>query len=99
MELLKENPDFGTIVCRCEEISKAEVVSAIKRMLGPITLVGIKQRCRTMAGRCQGGFCMPRLAHILEHEMNIPPDSQWYKGPESPLFSGYLRPSEGVTYE
>ncbi len=99
MELLKENPDFGTIVCRCEEISKAEVVSAIKRMLGPITLVGIKQRCRTMAGRCQGGFCLPRIAHILEHEMNIPPDSQWYKGPESPLFSGYLRPSEGVTYE
>jgi glycerol-3-phosphate dehydrogenase len=93
--LLQKDPDFGALLCRCEEISKAEVRSAIKRIFGPITLVGIKQRCRTMTGRCQGGFCLPRIISLLEQEFGYTPDTLMYKGPQSPLFSGYLRGDGG----
>ncbi|PKL13206.1 MAG: FAD/NAD(P)-binding oxidoreductase, partial [Spirochaetae bacterium HGW-Spirochaetae-8] len=92
---LQEDPDFGALLCRCEEISKAEVRSAILRIFGPITLIGIKQRCRTMTGRCQGGFCLPRIISMLEQEFGCPADSHLYRGPKSPLFSNYLRPSGG----
>ena len=96
--MLQKDPDFGALLCRCEEISKAEVRSAIRRIFGPITLVGIKQRCRTMTGRCQGGFCLSRIISLLEQEFGYPADSHWYKGPKSPLFSGYLR-TTGETYD
>ncbi len=95
LALLHKDPDFGTLICRCEEISKAEVHSAILRIFGPITLVGIKQRCRTMTGRCQGGFCLPRIISMLEQEFGHRADTQLYKGPQSPLFSGYLRGDGG----
>lgn len=96
--MLQKDPDFGALLCRCEEISKAEVRSALRRIFGPVTLVGIKQRCRTMTGRCQGGFCLPRIISMLEQEFGFPPEAHQYKGPQSSLFSGYLR-SPGGTYE
>ncbi len=86
-EFINRDPDYGTILCRCEGITRSEVISAVKRIKGPVTLAGIKQRCRTMTGRCQGGFCLPRITDILQEE-HI--EVLW-KGPDSPMYMGSLR--------
>lgn len=68
--IIKENPDFGEIVCRCENVSVYEVKEAIRR--GATTLDGIKYRARCGMGRCQGGFCTPKVLKILKEELNLP---------------------------
>lgn len=90
-ELIRENPEYGEIVCRCENITKAEVKRAIDRIFGPVTYNGIKLRCRAMMGRCQGGFCLPRIAEILHQEYSIDLGEHHLKDPDSPLFHGFLR--------
>lgn len=71
-EMITKNPSFGNIVCRCELVSEYEVVEAIKR--GARTLDAIKKRTRAGMGRCQGGFCTPRIMDILSRELNIEKD-------------------------
>ena len=66
-----ENPLYSNIICRCELISEAEVVDAINRPLGARTLDGLKRRIRTSTGRCQGGFCTPRILKIMQRELDI----------------------------
>ena len=70
--MIKENPDYGVIICRCEEISKGEILDALHAPLVVPTIDGIKKRCRPGMGRCQGGFCMPLVAQIISDELNIP---------------------------
>lgn len=70
-ELIKKNPAYGTIVCRCEEISEGEIVDAIHGILGAKTLDGVKRRTRAGMGRCQSGFCSPRVMEILSRELGI----------------------------
>jgi len=69
-ELIRQNPAYGRIVCRCETVTEAEIVDAIRR--GARTLDGIKFRTRAGAGRCQSGFCQPVLMEILSRELGIP---------------------------
>lgn len=69
--LIKENPSFGNIVCRCEQISEGEVVDAIHRLCGATTVKGIKKRVRPGFGKCQGGFCEPNIVKILARELGI----------------------------
>ena len=71
-EAIKNNPHYGTIVCRCEMVTEAEILDAINRPLGATDLDGIKRRTRAGAGRCQQGFCVTRLMEILNHEKGIP---------------------------
>ncbi|MGN1349077.1 MAG: NAD(P)/FAD-dependent oxidoreductase [Acutalibacteraceae bacterium] len=63
--LIKENPDYGVIICRCEEISKGEIIDALKSPISVPTLDGIKRRIRPGMGRCQGGFCSPLVTKII----------------------------------
>lgn len=67
--MIKLYPSFGNIVCRCELVSEYEIVEAIKR--GARTIDGIKRRTRAGMGRCQGGFCLPRVMDILSRELKI----------------------------
>jgi len=67
-KMIEENPLYGNIICRCEEISEGEIVEAIKR--GATSLDGIKRRTRAGMGRCQAGFCMPKVMEILSRELN-----------------------------
>ncbi len=83
-ELIKKDPRYGHIVCRCELVSEGEIVEAIKR--GATTLDGIKFRTRAGMGRCQGGFCTPRLIRILSRELGIPEEKITKKGKGSELF-------------
>ena len=69
--LIKENPAYGSIVCRCEMITEGEILDAIHRPLGATTLDGIKRRTRAGMGRCQAGFCSPRQIEILARELGV----------------------------
>ena len=71
-EILKQNPKYSKIICRCESITEGEIIEAIKRPAGARTLDGVKRRVRPGSGRCQGGFCAPRVMEILSRELNIP---------------------------
>lgn len=66
--LIKKNPDYGEIVCRCEEISKGEILDVLRSPLPVYTLDAVKRRCRPGMGRCQGGFCSPLVVQILAKE-------------------------------
>lgn len=69
--LIKENPAYGNIICRCEMITEGEIIDSIKRPLGAKSLDGVKRRTRAGMGRCQSGFCSPRTMEILARECNM----------------------------
>jgi len=69
-ELIKKNPDYGEIVCRCEEISKGEIIDALNLPLKIDTVDAVKRRTRAGMGRCQGGFCQPRVLKIIAETVN-----------------------------
>lgn len=68
-KLIKENPAYGNIICRCEMITEGEILDAIHRPLGARSLDGVKRRTRAGMGRCQAGFCSPRTMEILAREV------------------------------
>lgn len=67
--LIRENPVYGTIICRCERITEGEILDAIHRPLGARSVDGVKRRTRAGMGRCQGGFCGPKVMEILCREL------------------------------
>ncbi len=71
-ELIRKNPAYGRIVCRCETITEGEILDALRAPLPPRTIDGVKRRCGSGMGRCQGGFCGPRVHEILAREWNLP---------------------------
>ena len=70
-KLLKEKPEYGRIVCRCEQVSEGAVLDSIRRPLGAKSLDGVKRRVRAGMGRCQGGFCSPRIMDLLAEEWGV----------------------------
>jgi len=70
--IIKENPLYGRIICRCENVTEGDIVDAIRRDAGATTMDGVKRRCRAGMGRCQSGFCGPKVQHILARELNKP---------------------------
>jgi glycerol-3-phosphate dehydrogenase len=70
-KMIEKDPRFGKIICRCEQITEGEIVDVIKRKAGARTLDGVKRRARPGSGRCQGGFCAPRVMEILAREQDI----------------------------
>ena len=70
-ELIRKEPAYGSIVCRCEMITEGEIIDAVRRPLGAKSLDGIKRRTRAGMGRCQSGFCSPRVMEILARERDV----------------------------
>lgn len=70
--LIESDKDFGIIVCRCEEVSRGEVLAALRRSVPCDTVDGVKRRVRAGMGRCQGGFCGPQVTQIIAEELDIP---------------------------
>ena len=70
--LIRQNPDYGVMVCRCEEVSKGEIIDALNRPYCPQTVDAVKKRVRPGMGRCQGGFCMPLVVQIIAEKNHIP---------------------------
>jgi len=82
-EIIEKDSDYGEIICRCEKVSKGEIIRAIHRPVPAKSLDAIKRRTRAGMGRCQGGFCSPRVLRILSEELKISPLRITKKGPGS----------------
>ena len=87
-EVIKKDPSYGRIICRCEGISEGEIKAAIHENPGAVDLDGIKRRTRAGMGRCQSGFCLPYTAEILARELNIPFESVTKSGGDSKIVLG-----------
>lgn len=72
--LIKDNPLYGQIVCRCEQITQGEIIDAINEPIGARTIDGVKRRVRPGSGRCQGGFCQPIVLNLLSLMLKKPKD-------------------------
>ena len=70
-ELIRRDPRYGRVVCRCETITEGEIVAALHSPIPPRTINGVKRRCNAGMGRCQGGFCGPRVQEIIARELGI----------------------------
>lgn len=87
-KVISENPHYGRIVCRCEKVTEGEIIDAIRRSAGARNLDGVKRRTRAGMGRCQGGFCTPRVVEILSRELGIPMEAVTKSGRESKILVG-----------
>lgn len=88
---IAENPDYGEVVCRCENVSRAEILQAIHNPLGVHTVTGIKNRTRATMGRCQGGYCETRITKMIEEELGISPEEVRYSKENGYMFTGKVR--------
>ena len=70
-KLIQENPAYGNMICRCEMITEGEIKDAVNRPLGAKSLDGVKRRTRAGMGRCQAGFCSPRVMEIIARERGV----------------------------
>lgn len=93
-KLIAEDPNYGELICRCEKVTKAEILQAIHNPLGVHTMVGIKYRTRSMMGRCQGGYCQMRIAKMIEEELGVKPADIRYARKNSWMFTGTVREEE-----
>jgi len=95
------DPLYGKLVCRCEVVTEAEIRAAIRRPVGATTIDGVKRRTRAGMGRCQGGFCSPRVAEIIAEELGIPMTEVTKCGGASRLLTGTIQDAmkEGCCHE
>lgn len=83
-ELIKKDPNYGRIICRCETVTEGEILAEIHATIPATTYDAIKRRTWTGTGRCQGGFDMPRVVKMLSDELGVPPEEVTKKGSGSP---------------
>ena len=89
--LIRENKEYGEIICSCEQVTKAEIRAAIRNPLGVATMTGVKYRTRAMMGTCQGGFCQMKIEQLIEEELGIPAKDVRYSRPDSWVLTGNMR--------
>lgn len=91
--LIHENPSYGNIICRCEMITEGEIIDAVTRPLGAKSLDGVKRRTRAGMGRCQSGFCAPRVMEIIARERGMDHMEVTKSGGNSLITVGYQKDS------
>lgn len=94
-QLIAENPLYGRVVCRCETVTEAEIVEAIRRPVGARTVDAVKRRVRAGTGRCQGGFCGPKVIEILAREWHMPVTEVEKNLKGSNMLTGMVRKEAG----
>ncbi len=87
-KIIKENPAYGNIVCRCEKITEGEIIRAVTENPKATTIDAVKRRTRAGMGRCQGGFCQPRVAEIIANTLNIRLEDVTKNGGKSNIIIG-----------
>jgi len=90
-ELIRTNPLYGHIVCRCEHVTEGEIVDALHSGIPVKSIDAIKRRVRAGMGRCQGGFCMPRVLEIITREKDIRRDMVTKSGGKSFILKGKVK--------
>lgn len=88
VERCKREPAYGKIICRCETVTEGDILDAIRRPIPARTIDMVKLRTRAGMGRCQGGFCSPRVAELISTELGIPLEEITKRGGESKLLCG-----------
>lgn len=86
--LIEKDPAFGRIICRCENITEGEIIDIVRREAGATSLDGVKRRARPGSGRCQGGFCAPRVMEILARELSVDITEVVKDNPKSVILTG-----------
>lgn len=71
-KLVEKSPAYGRVICRCETITEGEIIAALHSPIPPVSVDGVKRRCNAGMGRCQGGFCGPRVQEIIARELGVP---------------------------
>ena len=89
--IVKEDPRYGRVICRCETITEGEIVAAIHSPIPPCSVDGIKRRAGAGMGRCQGGFCGPRVLDILSRELGCDPKEIMQDGKGTVLLTGVTK--------
>ena len=89
--LIKEHPEYGKIICRCETVTEGEIIDAVHRPIPAVSIDAVKRRCNAGMGRCQGGFCTPQIIEILSRTWQVPPEAITKSGKGSSLVKGRLR--------
>lgn len=89
--LIAADPDYGEVICRCQTVTRAELRQAIENPLGVKTVAGIKYRAWATTGRCQGGYCLPKIAQMLTEDYGLAPEEVTYRGEGSALFTGRVK--------
>ena len=89
--LVAENPDYGEIICRCETVTRAEILAAIHTPLGVRTVNGIKVRTRASMGRCQGGYCETRITAMIREALGVALEDVELGPKGSRMFTGYVK--------
>lgn len=87
-ELIKKDPNYGIVVCRCQTVTKKEVMDALANPLGARSIYSVSKRCRASLGRCQGGFCVPKIVEIIKEMYGPEAHKTTYAGKGSELFTG-----------
>ena len=90
-ELIAQDPDYGEIICRCQQVTKKEIRQAIENPLGARTIAAIKYRAWPTTGRCQGGYCLTRIVEMLEKEYGVKIEEVSQRGEGSELFTGRVK--------
>lgn len=85
--LIEKEPAYGQIICRCEQVSEGEILAAIRSPLGARDLDGVKRRTRAGMGRCQGGFCAPRVMELLARELGMAQNTITKSGKDSRMIT------------
>ncbi len=86
--LIRQKPAYGNVICRCESVTEGEIVDAIHRVPGARSIDGVKRRTRAGMGRCQGGFCSPKVLQILARELGLPMEAVTKCGGGSCILTG-----------
>ena len=90
-ELIREDPDYGEIICRCQKITKREIRQAIENPLGARSITAIKYRAWATTGRCNGGYCLPRIVQMLVNDYGMKPEEICCRDPGSEMFTGHVK--------
>lgn len=93
-DFIRENPLYGRVICRCETITEGEIVAAIHREITPVSLDAVKRRAGTGMGRCQGGFCSPRVLEIIARETGLEPTEVMDDAAGSYILTGMTKGEE-----
>ncbi len=90
-ELIKKDPEYGEIICRCQNVTKREIMDAIENKFGARSISSIKYRAWATTGRCNGGYCLSKIVEMLVKEYDMKPEDITYRGFGSEMFSGEVK--------
>jgi len=90
-ELIREDPEYGEVICRCQKVTKREIRNAIENPFGARSISAIKYRAWATTGRCNGGYCLTRIVDMLIHEYEMKPEEITYRSAGSEMFDGKVK--------